>query len=118
MKVKDIVKILNGKVLSGEDKLDKTVKFVGAADMMSDVLALSKPDMIILTGHTSPQAIRTAIVTDLLGLVFVRGKEIPPKTIEMAKQSNLLLIHTNTYMYAACGKLYSAGLRGLDEKKG
>jgi predicted transcriptional regulator len=117
MKVKDIVKILEGKVLSGEDKMEREVKFVGAADMMSDVLALSKPDMIILTGHTSLQAIRTAIVTDLLGLVFVRGKEIPEKTIEMAREANLLLIHTNTYMYAACGKLYSAGLRGLDERR-
>ncbi len=117
MKVKDMVKILEGTVLSGEDKMEKEVKYIGAADMMSDVLALSKPDMIILTGHTSIQAIRTAIVTDLLGLVFVRGKEIPEKTIEMAKEANLLLVHTNTYMYAACGKLYNAGLRGIDERR-
>ena len=117
MKVKDIVKILDGKVLSGQDQLEKEVKYVGAADMMSDVLALSKPDMIILTGHTSPQAVRTAIVTELLGLVFVRGKEIPSKTLEMAKEANLLIIQTESYMYAACGKLYAAGLRGIDERK-
>ncbi len=115
MKVKDILEILKGELIIGKDKLHEEVNLIGAADMMSDVLALSKPGMLVLTGNTSAQAVRTAIVTDLIGLIFVRGKEIPPETINMAKGSNLLLIKTNNYMYSACGKLYSAGLRGIDE---
>lgn len=84
--------------------------------MMSDILALSKPGMLALTGHTSPQAVRTSIVTDLLGLVFVRGKNIPPQTLEMAKADNVLLIRTEMGMYTSCGVLYSHGFRGGDEQ--
>ncbi len=115
MKIKDIVKIIDGEVIVGKERINEEVNSIGAADMMSDVLALSKPGMLILTGNTSTQAVRTAIVTDLMGLVIVRGKEIPPATVEMAKESNLILIKTNNYMYSTCGKLYSAGLRGIDE---
>ncbi len=115
MKIKEIIKILNGELIMGKERVEEEVNLIGAADMMSDVLALSKPGMLILTGNTSAQAVRIAIVTDLMGLIFVRGKEIPPQTIEMAKGSNLVLIKTENYMYSACGKLYSAGLRGIDE---
>ncbi len=117
MKVKDIVKILKAEVLSGEDKLDEDVLMVGASDMMSDILALAKPGMLILTGHTSPQSIRTGIVTDLLGIVFVRGKNIPDETIRLAKDNNFLVLKTDYLMYSSCGKLYKEGLRGIDERE-
>ena len=116
-KVKDIQEILEAEVLSGEDKLEAEVKYVGAADMMSDILALAKPGMIVLTGYTHPQVIRTALVTDLLGLVVVRGKYVSPETIELAQQNNLLLMRTKNFMYSACGKLYALELRGIDERR-
>jgi predicted transcriptional regulator len=115
--VKDVKEILEAEVLSGEDKLEEEVKFVGAADMMSDILALTKPGMLILTGYTYPQVIRTAMVSDLLGLVVVRGKFVPPETIELARENNLLMLRTRNFMYSACGKLYALELKGIDERK-
>ncbi len=115
MIVRDIVEILNGEVLAGEDKLEQEVEYLGASDMMSDILALSKPGMMVLTGHTSPQAVRTGIVTQLLGLIVVRGKNLPEQTYEMAKTNNFLLIRTEFGMFSSCGKLYEKGFRGGDE---
>jgi len=117
MKVRDIQKILDAEVLSGEDKLDVEVKYVGSADMISDILSLVEPGTLILTGYTYSQVIRTALIADLLGLVIVRGKYIPPETIELARQNNFLLMSTRGFMYSSCGKLYTLGLRGIDEKK-
>ena len=114
MKVKDVVRILDGEVLSGEDKLDCDVARIGAGDMMSDVLALAQPGMIILSSQTSPQAVRTGLVTEVLGLVVVAGKNIPHQTIEMAKANDFLLIRTRSYMFVSCGKLYSAGFKGIE----
>lgn len=115
MIVRDIIEILNGEVLAGEDKIEQEVEYLGASDMMSDILALSKPGMICLTGHTSPQAVRTGIVTQLTGLVIVRGKNLPEQTLEMAKENNFLLIRTEYGMFTSCGKLYNKGFRGGDE---
>ena len=116
-KVRDIVALLEAEVLSGEDKLDEEVKSVGASDMISDMLALSKPGMIILTGYTYPQVIRTALVTDLLGLIVVRGKNVAPETIAFARANNFLLLRTRSYLYSSCGKVYAMGLKGGDAGK-
>lgn len=117
MKVKEMVEILQGEVLTGHSRLEEDVSVVGAADMMSDILALSKPRMVVVTGHTSPQAVRTGLVTDLMGLIIVRGKQIPSATLELAQQNNFLIIKTQHFMYSCCGKLYAAGLRGADEQQ-
>ena len=117
IKVRDIITILDAEVLSGEDKLEEEVKSVGASDMISDMLALSKPGMIILTGYTYPQVIRTALVTDLLGLIVVRGKNIAPETIAYARDNNFLLMRTRGYLYSSCGKIFATGLRGGDAGK-
>lgn len=112
--VRDIMTALDAEVLAGSDKMDAVVSAVGAGDMMSDLLAFCKPGMIVLTGYTQPQVIRTAMVTDLLGLVVVRGKNITPETIAYARENNVLLLRTKCYMYSSCGKLYRMGLMGID----
>ncbi|HUU06291.1 MAG TPA: DRTGG domain-containing protein [Patescibacteria group bacterium] len=117
IKVSDIVALLEAEVLSGESKLDEEVKSVGASDMISDILALTQPGMMVLTGYTYPQVIRTALVTDLLGLIVVRGKNIAPETIAYARENNFLLLRTRNYLYSSCGMIYATGLRGSDVGK-
>ncbi len=116
MTVRDVVRLLEAEVVSGEDKLDVEVKHSGAADMISDILALCGPNQLVLTGYVYPQVIRTALVTELLGLVVVRCKEIPPETIKLAREHNILMLKTRRFMYASCGILYAAGLKGIDER--
>jgi hypothetical protein len=117
IKVRDIVALLDAEVLSGESKLDEEVKSVGASDMISDILALTKPGMVVLTGYTYPQVIRTALVTDLLGLIVVRGKSVAPETLAAARGNNFLLLRTRGYLYSSCGKIFATGLRGSDVGK-
>ncbi len=116
MILRDVVRILEAEVLSGEGKLDAEVLSCGAADMMSDILALCRPGQLVLTGYIYPQVVRTALISELLGLVVVRGKSVPPETVEFARQNNFLLMRTNIFMFTACGKLREAGLKGVDER--
>lgn len=116
MTVRDVALLLEADVLSGEGKLDMEVRHGGAADMMSDILALCGPNQLVLTGYIHPQVVRTALVTELLGLVFVRCKNIPPETIKLAQQNDFLLLQTKMVMFTSCGKLYAAGIRGIDER--
>jgi predicted transcriptional regulator len=117
IRVRDIVALLDAEILSGENKLDEEVRSVGASDMISDILALTQPGMVVLTGYTYPQVIRSALVTDLLGLVVVRGKNVAPETIAYARENNFLLLRTRGYLYSSCGKIYAMGLRGADAGK-
>jgi len=110
MKLKEVREILSAQVIvEGVEDLE-LISGCGA-DLMSDVLAFSKENTVLLTGLTNPQVIRTAEMTDLSLIVFVRGKQPPVETIELAKDRGIPLMKTDKPLYQACGLLYSAGLR-------
>ena len=66
---------------------------------------------MLLTGLTNTQVIRLADMIDLLGIVFVRGKQPPQELVEMAEERNLVLLSTKLTMYRSSGILYNTGLR-------
>ena len=103
--IADVRDLLGAAVLCGDD-LSAKVEQVGAADLMSDVLALSKPGMLLLTGLISPQVIRTAIVADLSGVVFVRGKKPGQDILDLARAARIPVLSTTFWMFEASGILY------------
>ena len=112
MKIKDIVKLLDARVLCGEDLLDRDVNSACGCDMMSDVLAFVKEQAVLITGLCNPQVVRTAEMMDMRCIVFVRGKEPPVDVVALAKDSGIAVLATKERMYVACGVLYANGLSG------
>ena len=84
MQLRDVARILEAEVLTGEDKLDLHVEAGCGCDLISDVLAFTKERMLVLTGLVSPQIIRAAEMVDLAAIVFVRGKRPTPDIIDMS----------------------------------
>jgi predicted transcriptional regulator len=103
----EVRNILGAEVLNGDD-LSIKVAAVGAADLLSDVLATSKSGTLLLTGLVSTQVIRTAIVADLCGVVFVRGKKPGDEILALAKESRIPVLATPLKMFEAAGRLYMA----------
>lgn len=117
MTVRDVIEILNGDLLVENETMDDELPLGGAADLMSDVLAFGTEGMVLMTGLTNPQVVRTAEMAGVNVIVFVRDKTPPPETIEMARESGVTMIRTGYTMYEACGRLYQAGLPGRGEVK-
>lgn len=112
MTVKEIVDILDGQIIFGEDYLDREVFKACGSDMMSDVLAFVKEQAVLLTGLVNPQVVRTAEMMDMQCIVFVRGKSPDIGMIDLAQEREIALICTNLEMFTSCGRLYEHGLRG------
>ena len=112
MKISDIKTLLDAEVLCGEELLNTEVFSACCSDMMSDVLAYVKDQGVLLTGLVNPQVIRTAEMMDMRCVVFVRGKKPTFDVIDLAEECGIVLLTTEERMYAACGKLYAAGLTG------
>ena len=108
----DICALLKADIICGSDKMDDYVCSACGCDLMSDVLAFTKPGSILLTGLTNSQVIRTAEILDLKCIVFVRDKKPDSATIEMAKESGIPLLSSHYPLYESCGLLYKRGLRG------
>ncbi len=108
----EVCEVLDASVLTGETSLQMTVYTACGADLMSDVLAFTKERTLLLTGLTNLQVIRTADVSDLSAIVFVRGKVPQSDLIEVARERKIPLLLTRYPMYEACGLLYQKGLKG------
>ena len=110
MTIKDVVTLLNAKVLCGEEHLDAEVHSACGSDMMSDVLAYVKDQAVLLTGLVNPQVVRTAEMMDMRCIVFVRDKTPSEEMIELAREADIVLLSSPKRMFDACGILYKSGL--------
>jgi len=108
--LKEIVKVIAGRILTKQPTPDMEIPSCGASDLMSDVLSFMKPGSLLLTGLVHPQSVRTAEMADLAAIVFVRGKIPDTEVISLADELSIPLIASPCGMYEICGRLYNAGL--------
>jgi predicted transcriptional regulator len=116
MTLREIAKLLEAEVLTGEDMLDGDVKTAFGADLMSDVLALAKPGSLLLTGLTNPQVMRTCHVLGIAAVVVVRGKKPTSVTIDLARELEIPLLTTRYILFESAGRLYAGGIVGCVAK--
>ncbi len=110
MKISEIASLLGADVLCCENSLSHEVHSACGSDMMSDVLAYVKNQAVLITGLVNPQVIRTAEMMDMRCIVFVRNKKPSEEMLELAKESDIVVLATDKRMFEACGLLYSNGL--------
>ena len=116
MKISTIKELLDAEVICCEEGLGRRVYSACGSDMMSDVLAYVKDQAVLMTGLVNSQVIRTAEMMDMHCIVFVRSKMPTAEMIELAKESDMVILSTSKRMYEACGILYSNGLVGIRAK--
>ncbi len=116
MKISTMQKLLEAKVLCCEENLGREVYSACGCDLMSDVLAYVKDQAVLLTGLVNPQVIRTAVMMDMVCIVFVRSKTPTEEMLTLAKENGIVVLATDKRLYEACGLLYSDGLIGNKTK--
>jgi predicted transcriptional regulator len=106
----EIVKIVEGRILTKQTNLEIEISSCGASDLMSDALSFMKQGSLLLTGLVHAQTVRTAEMADLSAVMFVRGKNPGPEVTSLADELGIPLIASPYGMYETCGRLYKAGL--------
>ena len=102
MNLRDIAAAVQGEVICGADRLDENVDYAFASDLMSDVLTIKTDDFLLITGLANVQSVRTAEMSDVEYILFVRG---------MAEDNGMVVIRTDYSMFKTSGILYGAGLK-------
>ncbi len=110
MTLREVLDNVKGEVICGEDQLDHSVELGFATDLMSEVLTILDDDILLITGLSNIQSIRTAEMSDITQILFVRGKMPTPNMIELAKENNIVLMTTQFSMFKTSYLLYDKGL--------
>ncbi|MBL0344921.1 DRTGG domain-containing protein [Candidatus Villigracilis affinis] len=108
MNLNEVIELVDGITLTTDANLNINIQGGYGADLMSDVLAASQPNAVLLTGLTNPQVVRTAQMADFRAIIFVRGKQPQPETLELANEENMPLITSPLGMFELCGRLHKA----------
>lgn len=116
MKLAEIVSTLDATPLfkGSDEQLNSNIVTGGSSDLMSDILAGLSEGCVPLTGLTNIQVIRTAMISGVGAVIFVRGKTSPKDVIELAQSENISLYTTPCSMFVSYGRLFTHGITGLD----
>jgi len=113
MKIEELVKMVDAKLICGESKLNNEIKVAFASDLMSDVLRVDKNNILLVTGLANLQTIRTAEMADITYILFVRGKKASPEMIEIAEENGMLIMESEYSMFRCSGLLFQAGIKPI-----
>ena len=113
MKIAKLQELLGAKVLCCEENMQKEVFSACGCDLMSDVLAHVTDQGVLLTGLVNTQVVRTALMVDMICIIFVRSKMPTDEMISLAKENGVVMLCTDKTLYNTCGILYSNGLSGF-----
>jgi len=111
-----LVACTHGRLLTDSFEPRFPIRGVGAADLMSDVLASVKPGAVLLTGLCNVQVVRTAEMADVAAVVFVRGKLPDAATLALANAESIPLISSPLGLFELCGRLYQLGVPSLERQ--
>jgi len=113
MKLEEICSVLNGQLICGGDKHEREVTHAFASDLMSDVLTVNCNNLLLITGLANMQTIRTAEMSDIDCILFVRNKSVTPEMRDLAEELGMTLITCPSTMFRVSGELYRAGMKPL-----
>ena len=119
MYLKDMIELLNARILTKDSNPDLELKSAFSSDMMSHMLAYSIDKSVLITALYNPQVIRTADLMGISCVIFIGRNEPDPALVKLADSLGLTVVQSPYSMYVTCGLLFSNGLQGtfVDEQQ-
>lgn len=107
--IHQINRVVNGIILNGTMP-EQEFSTAFASDLMSDVLTQEKEGMVLLTGLSTLQTIRTAEMSNIYCVIVVRGKNVSNEMLKLARENSIAIISCTSSMFEVSGKLYNNGI--------
>lgn len=110
MKLAKVVELTDAKIVAGNLE-DLSVEKGFCSDLMSDVLTIDTDKLMLITGMTNIQIIRTAEMADIQVILLVRNKQMSPEVLKLAAENKMVILQSPFSMFRAAGVLSAAGLK-------
>ncbi|MEA3505545.1 MAG: DRTGG domain-containing protein [Bacteroidota bacterium] len=106
MKVQEIIKKLDLKVISGEKGLNKEISGGYVCDLLSDVMGSADEGQVWITLQTHKNIMAIASLKDIAAVILVKGLNPDDNTIEQSNSENIPILSTKLQAFEISGKLF------------
>jgi hypothetical protein len=104
--LESIVKALNLKIRSGEDKLKTEIQGGYTGDLLSDVMGNSKEGDIWITRQVHQNIVAVASLKEHAGIILVQGSEPAKDTLEKAIKEGIPIMISALSAFEVTGRIY------------
>ncbi|MDX9724855.1 MAG: DRTGG domain-containing protein [Bacteroidales bacterium] len=113
MTISEVAERINGRIVCYGNNNAEEIEYAFSSDLMSDVLKVEKENVLLITGLTNLQAVRTSEMSEINCIVFARNKKAGSEIISLAKETGITLIESPYSVFRISGELYKAGIKPL-----
>ena len=106
MDLESIVKALNLKIRSGEDKLKTEIQGGYTGDLLSDVMGNSKEGDIWITRQVHQNIVAVASLKEHAGIILVQDGEPAKDTLEKAIKEGIPIMISDLSAFEVTGRIY------------
>lgn len=106
MKIADIVKELNLRVIAGEKALTNEVSGGYASDLLSDVIGNAESGFAWITLQTHHNIVAVALLKELSAVIIVKGLKASEDTIRKSNEENIPVLSTEDDTFTISGRLF------------
>jgi hypothetical protein len=104
--LESIVKALNLKIRSGEDKLKTEIRGGYTGDLLSDVMGNSKEGDIWITRQIHQNIVAVASLKEHAGIILVQDSEPAKDTLEKAIKEGIPIMISDLSAFEVTGRIY------------
>ena len=110
MKIENIVKLLNAKVVTSGSNFDIDITSAYTCDMLSLVMKNATANMALITIQTNLNVVAVSVLMEVPLIILAEGIRIEDKSLEKANEEDVVIIESELSAYEISGKLYQAGI--------
>lgn len=111
MKLSEIAKNINMDFLT-PIKDDRNIKYGYVSDMLSDVMGNAPSESALITILAHENVIAVALLRDIELIILVNGRKADQKTLDKAKEEDIVIGSTKLSAFEVAGILHSKGISG------
>jgi hypothetical protein len=105
--LESVIKVLNLKIRSGEDKLKTEVRGGYTGDLLSDVMGNSKEGDLWITRQVHQNIVAVASLKDLAGIVLVQDSEPAKDTLEKAMKEGIPILVSELSAFEVSARIFN-----------
>ena len=110
MKIKDIIPLIDARVVTPDADTEKDVLCGYTCDLLSWVMAHGEEGMAWVTVQTHMNVIAVAVLSDMACVIMPENIDMEEESLNKAVQEGMCVLKSPLSGYEICGRMHGAGV--------